>query len=89
MEGKRLHSRNWAEAMSRLAHGNPATSHYASVCERCHQPLYSGQPMAVDACTAREMRGCAHICRPDDDCPISTGSPLHVGCAVLRRNGEL
>jgi len=75
--------------MFNLPHGNPSTAVSECFCERCHQPLYSRQPMAVDGCTARESRGCGHICRPDDGCPISMGSALHVGCAVLRRNREL
>jgi len=75
--------------MVNLAHGNPTTAHPECLCGRCHLPLYSGQPMAVDDCTARELRGCGRICRPEESCSMSIGSALHVGCAVLRGNGEL
>jgi hypothetical protein len=72
-----------------VADGNPTTAHSECLCERCHQPLYSGQPMAVDGCLERGLRACGHVCRPDDGCPLPRGSRLHVGCAVLRRNGAL
>ncbi len=83
-------------ALTKAGHGpmfvvddNPPTAHSECVCDRCHQPLYPGEPMAVAGCKARAPRGCGHICRPEDDCPIPMGSALHVGRAVLRRNGGL
>jgi hypothetical protein len=72
--------------MIRLAYGQPATAHSDRSCNRCGKPLYSQQPIAVERCTARELRGCQRICRPDESCATVLGEALHVGCAVLGDN---
>jgi hypothetical protein len=74
--------------MFRLEYRTPTTARFERKCERCQLPLYSGQPMAVSDCAAREMRGCGGICLPDETCSASISSALHVGCAVLRNRGE-
>jgi hypothetical protein len=73
--------------MIKLALGQPAAAHFDRSCKRCGMPLYSQQPMAVERCTARELRGCRRICRPDESCATVIGEALHVGCAVLGDNG--
>lgn len=75
-----------SKTMLRLTYGTPPTARYERLCDLCQEPLYSEQPMAVTDCGARELRGCAGICRPDDTCSIN--SALHVGCAVLRSGGQ-
>ena len=73
--------------MRKLAHGHPDTAHTQRLCKRCRTPLYSHQPMAVEHCSSRELRGCGRICRPDEGCATTTGDALHVGCAVLQDHG--